>query len=243
MERVHDLGVVFLFLAHPGVELATLSQPWWILVLTAALIGLVVYGNLVPARVSFLLSMRYYAGNWAATVWCFRGDSLERLDRRVTKATMLPHQQLERVYGSAEEAAIPLFMGYAFRGFHTHGRALWALVPRACGPDHEDYLVLDGELVAGTVLGWNFGDGPPRRTTHRRVATALRLPTRRCARRDSRVAAVSPGNPAVPADRRRDRVDRDRTRERRRHDRAPTDRRRPAAAPRPGRPANMSRPT
>ena len=152
-------GVVFLFLAHPGVELATLSQPWWILVLTAALIGLVVYGNLVPARVSFLLSMRYYAGNWAATVWCFNGDSLERLDRGVTKATMLPHQQLERVYGSAEEAAIPLFMGYAFRGFHTHGRALWALVPRACGPDHEDYLVLDGELVAGTVLGWNFGDG------------------------------------------------------------------------------------
>ena len=29
----------------------------------------------------------------------------------------------------------------------------------ACGPDHEDYLVLDGELVAGTALGWNFGDG------------------------------------------------------------------------------------
>ncbi|MCB0976942.1 MAG: DUF3556 domain-containing protein, partial [Acidimicrobiales bacterium] len=50
-------------------------------------------------------------------------------------------------------------MGYAFRGFHTHGRALWTLVPEACGPDHEGYLVLDGELVAGTSLGWNFGDG------------------------------------------------------------------------------------
>ena len=72
---------------------------------------------------------------------------------------MLPHQQLEQVYGSAEEAAVPLHMGYAFRGFHTHGRALWTLVPRACGPEHEDYLVLDGELVAGTALGWNFGDG------------------------------------------------------------------------------------
>ena len=72
---------------------------------------------------------------------------------------MLPHQQLEKVYGSAQEASVPLYMGYAFRGFYTHGRALWTLVPEACGPDHEDFLVLDGELVAGTALGWNFGDG------------------------------------------------------------------------------------
>lgn len=40
-----------------------------------------------------------------------------------------------------------------------HGRALTTLVPRACEGDDEDYLVLDGELVAGTSLGWNFGDG------------------------------------------------------------------------------------
>src|SRR5690606_26952703 len=65
----------------------------------------------------------------------------------------------EKVYGSAEAAQVPLHMGYAFRGFHTHGCALWSLIPEACGADHEEYLVLDGELVAGTVLGWNFGDG------------------------------------------------------------------------------------
>ena len=26
-------------------------------------------------------------------------------------------------------------------------------------PAHEDYFVIDGEMVAGTALGWNFGDG------------------------------------------------------------------------------------
>jgi len=152
-------GVVFLFLAHPGLDLAALTQPLLIAVLMAVVFGIVACGNLVPSKVSFLPSMRYYAGNWAATFWCFRGDALDRLDANVVKATVLPHQQLEKVYGSAQEASVPLFMGYVFRGFHTHGRALWTLVPRACGPDHEDYLVLDGELVAGTVLGWNFGDG------------------------------------------------------------------------------------
>ena len=37
-------------------------------------------GNLVPSRVSFLVAMRYYAGNWAWNAWLFRGDSHEKLD-------------------------------------------------------------------------------------------------------------------------------------------------------------------
>ncbi len=153
------IGIVVLFVGNPGIDLGALSDPFAVAALVAFLVSVVVYGNLVPERVSFLPAMRYYAGNWAATFWCFRGDALERFDANVVKASMLPHQQLERVYGSEQEAAIPLHMGYVFRGLHTHGRALWTLVPEACGPDHEDYLVLDGELVAGTALGWNFGDG------------------------------------------------------------------------------------
>lgn len=152
-------GVVALFLGHPGLDPSALEQPWAVALLVGSLVAVVVLGNLVPSKVSFLPAMRYYAGNWAASFWCFRGDALDRFDRGVKKASMLPHLQLEKVYGSAEEAAVPLHMGYAFRGFHSHGRALWTLVPEACGPDHEDYLVLDGELVAGTSLGWNFGDG------------------------------------------------------------------------------------
>lgn len=152
-------GIVTLFLGTAGLDLGALQQPWLIVALMTALFAMVVYGNLVPKHMSFLPAMRYYAGNWAATFWCFRGDALDRFDAGVTKASMLPHQQLEQVYGSAADAAVPLHMGYAFRGFYTHGRALWTLVPRACEGDDEDYLVLDGELVAGTALGWNFGDG------------------------------------------------------------------------------------
>ncbi len=41
---------------------------------------------------------------------------------------------------------------------HSHGRALNGLLPRAVD-DVEDYDVREGELVAGVVLGYNFGDG------------------------------------------------------------------------------------
>ena len=46
----------------------------------------------------------------------------------------------------------------AFRLMHLHGRALSELVPKAL-PRFDEYEWLDGEIVAGIVLGWNFGDG------------------------------------------------------------------------------------
>jgi hypothetical protein len=153
------IGIVTLFLGQADLGVGDLADPLPVAALLAVVVATVVAGNLWPDKVSFLPSMRYYAGNWAASVWCFRGDALARFDEHVVKASLMPHQQLEKVYGSLKEAMVPMHLGYAFRGFHTHGRALWSLVPRACGEQHEDYLVLDGELVAGTTLGWNFGDG------------------------------------------------------------------------------------
>ncbi|MET3963465.1 hypothetical protein ABIE44_003399 [Marmoricola sp. OAE513] len=152
-------GIVTMFLAHPTAHVNDLAEPGWVIGLMVLVLGTVVIGNLRPDKVSFLPAMRYYAGNWATTTWCFRGDALERIEERVEKVAMLPHAQLTKIYGSEQEALIPLHMGYAFRGFHTHGRALWTLVPQACGPEHEDYFVMDGEILAGVVLGWNFGDG------------------------------------------------------------------------------------
>lgn len=46
----------------------------------------------------------------------------------------------------------------AFRLMHLHGRILSRLVPRAV-PRFEEYEWIDGEIVAGMVLGWNFGEG------------------------------------------------------------------------------------
>jgi len=41
---------------------------------------------------------------------------------------------------------------------HLQGRALPALIPKAV--EHlEEYEYMDGEIIAGMVLGWNFGEG------------------------------------------------------------------------------------
>jgi len=41
---------------------------------------------------------------------------------------------------------------------HLHGRCLQLLLPKAVD-NIDEYEYLDGELVAGIVIGWNFGDG------------------------------------------------------------------------------------
>ena len=41
---------------------------------------------------------------------------------------------------------------------HLHGRALPLLIPKAVD-DFTAYEYVEGEMIAGLVLGWNFGDG------------------------------------------------------------------------------------
>lgn len=128
------------------------------LVLAALLVGLPVLGNLRPDLVSFLPSMRYYAGNWATSVWLFKKDGTEAaMGAAVTTSAPLVVQQLTTIYG-ADVAELLLYKGLAFRAMHSHGRALGGLLHRAV-EDLEDYQVREGELVAGALLGWNFGDG------------------------------------------------------------------------------------
>jgi hypothetical protein len=148
-------GGFFLFWKHADVTLADATAPVAVL-LAVMCFGLPLFGNFFPAKVPFLLAMRYYAGNWAYSVWFFRRDSHIKLDK-LTKSSGWIYDQLERLYDR------PLCVGIggkvmAFRLMHLHGRALSELVPRAL-PRFEDYEWMDGEIVAGMVLGWNFGDG------------------------------------------------------------------------------------
>lgn len=147
----------FLFVGHPGVrigDLGSLLLAAWLAVMLAAV---PLYGNFVPSRVSFLLAMRYYAGNWAWSAWMFRGDSVRRLDA-LRRAAPLLREQLER-HSPADVDGLDS-RGTAFRSLHLQGRALGLLLPRAIGgrpfTDHDWY---DGEIVAASVLGWNFGEG------------------------------------------------------------------------------------
>ena len=150
-------GGFALFWAHPDVTLLELgATPVLAAFLAVALIGIPLLGNLAPERVSFLLAMRYYAGNWPYGVWLFRGDAHRKLER-LTKSSAWVYEQLERFYDHATAVGL-VGKVMAFRMMHLQGRALPVLVPRAV-PDLDDYQYLDGEIIAGLALGWNFGDG------------------------------------------------------------------------------------
>ena len=149
-------GGFALFWAHPEVSALDVGSVPLGIFLAVALVGVPLAGNLLPGRVSFLPSMRYYAGNWAYGIWLFRGESWRKLDR-LTKASPWIYDQLGRFYDRATARGI-VGRVMAFRLMHLHGRALPRLIPRAVDR-LEDYEYLDGEVVAGLVLGWNFGDG------------------------------------------------------------------------------------
>lgn len=149
-------GTFALFWSHPEIRVTDLGSPALAVFLAIMLIALPLLGNLAPSRLSFLLAMRFYAGNWAYGIWLFRGESYRKLDR-LTKAAPWVYEQLDRFYDRATSVGlVGKVMG--FRLMHLQGRALPVLLPRAV-ERLEDYEYIDGEIVAGLVLGWNFGDG------------------------------------------------------------------------------------
>jgi len=148
-------GGFFLFWKHADVRLSALTLPVaTFLVVMCVIVPLA--GNFVPSRVPFLMAMRYYAGNWAYSIWFFRGDSYKKLDR-LTKISPWIYDQLDRLYPRSVGVGI-VGKVIAFRLMHLHGRALSSLIPKAIDR-FGDYEWVDGEIVAGLVLGWNFGDG------------------------------------------------------------------------------------
>jgi hypothetical protein len=152
-------SILALFVGHASVGLADLSTPLPLL-LFAVVAGTVALGNLFPRKVSFLPGMRYYAGNWDTTLWCIKPSAEAKIADKIVAIASMPAAQLEKFYGSREAAQIPMYMGYAFRAFNTHGRALFTLAHRVmAGHNEDDYVLTDGERVTSTAIGWNFGDG------------------------------------------------------------------------------------
>jgi Transmembrane protein of unknown function (DUF3556) len=153
-------GVLWLFVTHANLGLADLNNPVPVAILFVVIAGIVILGNLLPRKISFLPAMRYYAGNWDTALWCIKPSANEKIERGLVAIASMPASQLERFYGSEEQAQIYLHMGYAFRGFNTHGRALLTLVHRAlAGRNEDDYVITEGERLCSTAIGWNFGDG------------------------------------------------------------------------------------
>ncbi len=133
------------------------GSPLLVALLVVGVIVGPVLGNLRPDLVSFLPSMRYYAGNWAASLWLFRTGVEPRLDAHLTKTALTVSRQLETLYDDDTVRGV-LGKLRAFRSMHLHGRALNTVLPHAVD-DLAAYDVIEGEGIAGVVLGWNFGDG------------------------------------------------------------------------------------
>jgi hypothetical protein len=151
-------SILYLFGHYASVGAGTLTSTTLAVLLVLLLAVPPILGNLRPDLVSFLPAMRYYAGNWATSVWLFREDGAEeRFDTSLVKPAHVAHKQLARLYDD-QTAELMLYSGLAFRAMHSHGRALNGLLTRAVD-DLARYTPREGEIVAGVALGWNFGDG------------------------------------------------------------------------------------
>jgi hypothetical protein len=148
---------LFLFGAHADVSIFSVDGPLLLAMLAGGLLIGPILGNLRPDKISFLPSMRYYAGNWGASYWLFKKGVEDRLDERILKVAPTLVKQLNPMFDEITTKAL-VGRGLAFRAMHLHGRALNELLPRAVD-DIEAYDIRDGEIIAGIVLGWNFGDG------------------------------------------------------------------------------------
>jgi Transmembrane protein of unknown function (DUF3556) len=149
-------GGFFLFWKNAGVGVLSMSAPVAAF-LFVMLVAVPLLGNLFPSKISFLMAMRYYAGNWAYSVWLFRGESYRKLDK-LKKSSPWIIDQLMKVGYDKRAATGVLSRLMAFRLMHFHGRALPKLIPKAVDR-FEEYMWIEGEAVCGLVLGYNFGDG------------------------------------------------------------------------------------
>ena len=157
-------GGWFLFGAYPEVDVqAIAAMPGLTAFLAFMLIAIPAYGNFVPKHVSFLMAMRYYAGNWPYNIYLFRkprGDTPGAAEKlaKLTCSSGSMREQLSALIPDEESLELAMDMMLSSRFMHMQGKALLEALPRAVD-DIDDYEWWEGEVLAGQVLGWNFGDG------------------------------------------------------------------------------------
>ncbi len=147
-----------LFGMHPEFALSSAGHPLIIGLFLVSFILLPLLGNFFPKYVSFLMAMRYYAGTWGYSIWLFKhGIKEKKLEPNIVKTSPDVRKQLHMIYDE-RTTEILMTRAMSFRLMHLPSRALHALFPKAV-QNMDDYYWLDGENLAGEVIGWNFGDG------------------------------------------------------------------------------------
>jgi len=118
-----------------------------------------ILGNVRPDLVSFLPSMRQYAGNWASAIWLMKPGVEERLNELPLVENQVDQlQRMKPTPYEKDDAEMTLQKVTSWRALHSQGRGLFSLAYVHLD-DIETRTIRDGEFVCNAVLGWNFGDG------------------------------------------------------------------------------------
>ena len=164
-------AAVTLWIGHDPNEfsLADFSNPWALIPIFALALFFPVLGNFRPDLVSFLPSMRQYAGNWASAVWAMKPGVEERLNELPNVVNQI--DQLIAMKFEPDDAEMTLTKPLAWRAMHSQGRGLFSALYEHLD-DIETRTVREGEFMGNIILGWNFGDGHLH--DHRMVAAVQR---------------------------------------------------------------------
>ncbi|WP_136088679.1 DUF3556 domain-containing protein [Auritidibacter ignavus] len=146
------------FPAEDGYGFFDFSSPWIAAAVVGGMVIWPIIGNIRPDWISFLVSYRQYAGNWACTVWAFRDKEAEqKIDTHIKSSNKMHSTQLTQVY-SEELSDFFVEKSNAFRAMHSMGRACHSLLHRHT-EDIDTYRVREGETICSPLIGWQFGDG------------------------------------------------------------------------------------
>ncbi len=151
---------LFLFIGFPswdGYAVTDMSSWWLLAVIVAGLLFFPILGNFRPDKVSFLPSMRQYAGNWASATWAFAPGAEEKLNKVTRSATNTVDQFVAFGY-EPEWAEVTMNQPVAWRSMHSQGRGLFSVLLKSV-PDIDTRIVREAEFICNTLIGFNFGDG------------------------------------------------------------------------------------
>ncbi len=154
-------AAINLWIGHKPSDysLADFSHPWLLVPIFVIALFFPVLGNLRPDLVSFLPSMRQYAGNWASALWAMKPGVEERLNELPGVINQIDQlQQMAPTPYERDDADMTLQKAIAWRSMHSQGRGLFSLLVTHLD-DVDTRTVREAEFMCNTVLGWNFGDG------------------------------------------------------------------------------------
>lgn len=166
----------FLFLGfanYQGFGLGDMD-PTLLATTVVALLFFPVLGNVRPDLVSFLPSMRQYAGNWASAAWALAPGAEDKLDNGSIKkaASMQVKQLVEIGMYDPIEAEVIISKTMCWRAMHSQGRGINSVLINQLGDDLDRYYLREGEFCCNAIVGFNFGCGHLH--DHRMIAAVQR---------------------------------------------------------------------